>query len=376
MNSSLFLFRVRGGLPPLLLGALLAVALVVRLSAAEKFTPVTLSGWTATDGVTTPGDRGKGLVIPAGAQLSRLFPAGQVQVQLSTRPYFSSAPGGWASLEIGPVSLTFVRNADGGGMVLLGDELLELPFDLPLNAEGRSQAALEFTLSFNQGQGLAALTFQQRTFEVAATTPPGPIEVALSAGGIRVWEIEKIAIKASASVVAPAGSGGGAQAPQVLSAAAPGNRDATLKGARDQARSLFRSGDDVAAEKVLTGANRNPANTPEWHLESANALVQMAFSLARAGQPEKVVRLAYRALQHTEKASRKAARQPGQETLVTAADELAALIQEKLLADYKGAREFYLKAALRRPQGGAEGALNRLEKAAKEAERKGAARGR
>lgn len=142
--------------------------------------------------------------------------------------------------------------------------------------------------------------------------------------------------------------------------------------ATDHARELFLSGQDAAAEKRLTDRNRNPKQTAEWHLESANELVQMAFSLTRAGQPERAAQVARRALAHTEQAVR-LARRPA---LAASAEETAAFIQEKLLADHEAAKAAYRAAARRHPRGGAANELQRLERIEQAAERKAARRNR
>ena len=339
----------------------------------DRFVPIVVADWTATGGIVTTGARGEGVVIPAGTHLSRVFAVNELTLKVSCRPFFTTAPEDWAMLYVGPASLTFVRNPDGGGVVLFGDEPLELPFGLVLDDEGRSRAPLDFTFSFDREGRLAVLTVRQVAFDVSATAEAGPIEVALSAGARHGWSFDELAVNERALLddLASGGSGRRSAPIAALPAALPrANRGQELHEARQTARDLFGAGNDLAAEKALIAANRNPINSAEWHLETADALVQLAFSFSRAGQPEKASRLATRALEHAERAVRKADRQPGQEALVSAAQTTTALIREKLLADYIGARAFYLKAAVRHPRGGADGQLNRLERASQEAERK------
>lgn len=372
MNLRSFPFPVRRPLAAILL----ALAVLPSLPGADDFTPVAPADWTVTGGAPSGVERGRGLVIPAGAQVSRFYGDAAVELEISSRPYFNVEPAQCAFLEIGPAGLTFVRKADGGGMVLLGDEPLDLPFALPLDAEGRSVAALNFIVAFDPAEQRATLTIDQAVFEVPATAT-GAVEVALSAGAKRAWTLEKIAVRASVATGVNRRTAGTGHAGATAAAMLPDrNRRELLGEARASARGLFKAGEDLAAERTLTSRNRNPANSAEWHLESANALVQIAFSFARAGEPAKAARIASRALEHAEKARRKAARQPGQETLATAADETSALIQEKLLGDYDRAREFYTNAVLRKPRGGADAALSRLERINRETERKDAARRR
>jgi len=145
------------------------------------------------------------------------------------------------------------------------------------------------------------------------------------------------------------------------------NRAAVRKQAVDDAKTLFLAGDgDEQAERKLTDANQNPRNTAEWHLESANELLQMAFALTREGKPERAGDLARRALQHTRQAANRADRP----ALAAAAEETAAFIHERLLGDYAAAKAGYQSATQRHPQGGAARELDRLNKLQQEADRR------
>jgi len=359
-----------------------AIALVAMLTASiglkaddgasrsRSFVPVVVADWTATGGVVTTAER-DGVLIPAGAQLSRFFAVNELTLKIACRPYFTTVPEEWAMLYVGPASLTFVRNPDGGGVVLFGDEPLALPFGLVLDEDGRSRAPIDFTFHFDRNGRLATLTVRQASFDVPATAADGPIEVSLSAGSRQAWLLDELAVDEDAILEdRVAGAAGNGTPADFAPAALPGpNRTEALREARDSARELFGAGNDLAAEKALTAANRNPANSAEWHLETADALVQLAFGFSRSGRPEKAAHLATRALEHAERAARKAER-PGQEMLLNAAQGTTALIREKLLADYAGARAFYLKVAARHPRGGAGEQLNRLERIHEEAGRK------
>jgi hypothetical protein len=153
-----------------------------------------------------------------------------------------------------------------------------------------------------------------------------------------------------------------------LAFAQPADQKNSHQQARDDARILFIDGSDDAAEQKLVEANRNPPGTPEWHLESANVLVHMAFSFARDSQPEKAALIARRALRHTEQV----ATNQGLSALRSAtADEMTAFIQEKLLADYAAAKAAYQSAAQRNPTGGAAKQVERLDRMNQEGNRKG-----
>lgn len=344
---------------------------------AEVMTPDTLGRWSAAGGAATMSGSDGTMTIPTGAQIYRFFAAGAVEARLVSRPYFSSTPAGAALLGIGPANLTFVRDPGGGGLVLLGDEPLALPFDLPLDDAGRSRESLDFFLVYDPVAGKATLRINGAVFDVAATAAPQPVEVAVAAGDVTPWTIDRLEIRMTVPipVVSPPGAKAGDETSLSTTAGlSPVERARLRREATAQAKEMFLQRVDAAAEKVLTRANRNPLNSAEWHLESANALVQMAFAVSRAGRPEKAVALAERALEHIELAIRKAARQPGQDALAANAEKLAGFVREKLLADQAGAREYYHRAALRYPRGGAGKQLDRLDEIEREAGRRAAGR--
>lgn len=132
------------------------------------------------------------------------------------------------------------------------------------------------------------------------------------------------------------------------------------------AAALFASGGDEAAEKALTDANRNPKNSAEWHLETANALLHAALEQHRAARPHKTGSIARRAVQHADLAVQKAA----SPAIAAAAQETAAFITERLLGDYAGAKARYQDAARRHPQGPAAKEAERIQKTEDEADRK------
>jgi len=348
----------------------LAIGAVTGLVAQGRFTPVDLNDWKASDGIPVVDSRRNTVLLPGGSQISRLIDASRIEIKVVSRPVFTSVPADWASIEIGPASLTFVRDATGGGMVLLGDEPLALPFALPLDSDGRSQDALEFVFEYNQDDAKAKLVVGRTEFDIEATGPAGSIEVALSAGRTIPWSLDRLELRSRPVADAPAGNRNGAVGSSSARIASTAERASQRRQALASARDLFSQDDDAGGEKALTDGNRNPRNTAEWHLESANELIQAAFSLTRAGKPQKAAQLARRALEHTEKAARKAARQAGKESLTATAESTAAFIHERLLANYSAARSFYQSAALRQPTGQAGRDLKRLDRADKEARRK------
>jgi hypothetical protein len=347
-------------------------------SPPEVMTVETLSHWSATGGDATVSAPQGTVTIPQRAQIYRHYPAGVLEVRLVSRPYFSSTPAGAPLLGVGPANLTFVREVGGGGLVLLGDEPLALPFELPLDDAGRSREPLDLSLIYDPASAKASLRINGTVFDVAATAAPQPVEVAVSAGEVTAWAIERLEVRTSVPEFVPASSAARRADEEIAESTTAGLSPAERARLRNQAtadaKRMFLERVDAAAEKVLTRANRNPLNSAEWHMESANALVHMAFAVSRAGRPEKAVALAERALEHIELAIRKAARQPGQDALAANAEKLAGFVREKLLADQAGAREYYHRAALRYPRGGAGKQLDRLDEIEREAGRRAAGR--
>lgn len=355
----------------------LCAALATGLTAGDKLDAQTLAEWSSVGAAPVVGP--DGITLPQGAQLFRTYPSGPLDIRLVSHPYFSDTPAGWAVLEVGFANLTFVRKPEGGGVVLLADSALALPFDLPLDADGRSRDPLDLALRYDPDDGVAVLTLNEAEFDVAVTAPSGPVELAVQSGDVRSWRLEllQVAVGEAGSAGDSANRGGGSgNRSEATPRLTPAEQARAKRDAANRAKEQFLERTDAAAEKTLTDANRNPRNSAEWHLESANGLVQMAFSLSRAGHPQKAVWLAQRALEHTVLAGNKAARKPDGAVLATTINELAGFIREKLLADHAGATMEYQKAVARHPEGGVKSLLDRLEQIESEAARKGGARHR
>lgn len=373
MSFTFFTYRTLSrGFALLLISVTLSQAVAGVGLTTETLTSKTVSSWKATDGVPVWEKTG-GLSLPAGAQLSRTFDAKHVEVRMISKPFFSATPASWAALEVGPVSLSFVRDSKGGGMVLLADEPLELPTSVSLDQDGRSRVPLEFVLTYDLVAGEATLSIDKTLFEVEATVPVSAVEVAFSSGTLGSWSVDTLQLKFGESSATGNGSrtaniqpAGNAFAKTIPS----GERLLTRRQAQTDAWNYFMQGSDLEGEKVLTEANLNPKYSAHWHLESANELVQIALSLARAGHPKKAAQVAQRALEHTEKAARKAARQSELAGIAAAADESAAFIHERLLGDYSEAQVLYQRAALRQPSGYGASAAKRIESLKAEAGRK------
>lgn len=177
-----------------LIAALAALLLTFDALAQGTFTPVDLGTWNIRgDAPTADATRGT-ISIPAGAQLNRSFTSDEIAVRVVSRPLFSQDLTGLSTLEVGQAILTFTRDEDGGALVLLGDQAVTLPFEIALDADGRSEKALELTLGFNRRQGTANLLFERQQFTLAASAPVGPIEVVVSAGNAAPWSLDSLAV--------------------------------------------------------------------------------------------------------------------------------------------------------------------------------------
>jgi len=360
-----------------LLAGLTGAVLTLSLHAQPGLTAQALAQWTTTNGVqsstTSPGE----ILLPVGGEISRTLDADMIALHLRSQPFFSSAPEGWPAVEIGPASLIFLRDQSGGGMVLAGNQLLLLPFTVALGADGRSEKPLDITFSYNRIANAGTLRFDGSTYDVPADpTDSGPVRIAVFSGKVASWTLESLELTATgvATENGADASGGVNRATNAHAQAAlpAANRGASRKQANDLAKRLFDAGDDDAAERALTGQNLNPKGTPEWHIESANALVQMAFSLARTGQPEKSARIARRALLHTRFAIQKTT-EPG---VAAVAEQTAGFIQERFLANMTEAKARYQSAVQKLPGSVAQRSLDRLGKSEEESIRKQGIRGR
>lgn len=96
--------------------------------AAETLDEKSLPRWQSAAGTPAADTKTGTVTLPAGSQLYRRVAEESLNLRLVSRPVFGAQPVDWASIELGPVSLTFVRDPDGGGMVLLADEPLGYVF--------------------------------------------------------------------------------------------------------------------------------------------------------------------------------------------------------------------------------------------------------
>lgn len=140
----------------------------------------------------------------------------------------------------------------------------------------------------------------------------------------------------------------------------PASMALDFRAAKAAARLLAKSNRIKDAEDELVRSNKFQPNTPEWHLETSQKLVDTARELAREGATDPVSALANQSLMHLDRvaALMADARTKGQ------AKAAAALIHERLLGDTPAAIASYQAAlALDPNDAGSREALEHLKAA-------------
>lgn len=251
-----------------------------------------LDGWTVT-GAPVQFDAAQVPTLPAGAELTKVLPAGATSLRLVSRPYFGTQADGWPTLEVGPSSLSFTRDPAGGAMVLLGDTALPLPFAIVLGEDGRSVQPLDLTLGYDPTARTATLLFGGQSYSTPATVPAESVAVVLAAGREAAWRLEALTVQSEptpAATSAPGKSGATPAATAKSGPSAGGAADlrplpeqAVLAAQQRQAYvtadSLFKQKDYAGGEAALTNANRYRPGTLGWQLETAHKLTFAALTL-------------------------------------------------------------------------------------------------
>lgn len=316
--------------------------------------------------------------LPAGSELVRSYDADRVAVQVVSQPFFGATSAEWATLEVGPASLAFLREKNGGAVLLLGDQPLALPDALALGPDGRSAAPFSFELSYDRAQALAILAVGAQTFRVPAAAPPGPLTVVLAAGAGAEWRLDNLQITPGPVGLAatdfplsaaPRSPRPAADSPLLT----PGALTAALtakQAALAQAVALFAAGGTQAAERVLEAASPRAKDSTRWHFEVAGGLVRLALASASRGATAPALTAAGQALARLDQAVARAT--PAENALAANALGLRGWLEERFLGDWSAAKASYQLAAQRWPQGQAGRQAERLE----DAERESTLRGR
>jgi hypothetical protein len=284
-----------------------------------------------------------GIVLPAGKELTRIYSAEQISVRVLSRPFFSASATGTPALEVGPVSLTFMRDKAGGAMLLLGDTPLNLPFTIALGEDGRSADPVDFVLSYNQPLHLAKVTLGKSVFAVEATAMAGPLGVVVTAGTEQTWSLDVLDVQAGTGVGAGGKNNAAGEASRIVPRAVnPKIFAANRAQDFDDSEALLRTGDLAGAEKALFRSNRWPEDTVGWRLESAGRLTQLALVLRQKYDYPDAIALAQRTLAILREIETVKPKAGARER--TQAYEMAAYIAQELLRDPAAARVDYQQA--------------------------------
>jgi len=202
----------------------------------------TLAGWTVFGADSQALAAQSDLSLPAGAQISRVFSADGLSLQITSSPQFGAVPADSPVLEIGTAALVFVQNGNTGKISLVVDDNapVPLPFTFALDANGRSLAPL--TLNFARQDGVVSVASggQSQSFPVAPVTG-SVLEIVVSAGADHDWPLDQLTVTLLANnVVVPAMNNGNGQAdstkaksdtPTTAGAAAPPKSAGAVNGA-------------------------------------------------------------------------------------------------------------------------------------------------
>lgn len=306
--------------------------------------------WQST-GTVTVSAAAPTVVLSAGAQLTQSNTTGEVSVRIVSRPYFSLEPSGWQSLEVGPASLTFVRDEAAGAMVLLGDRPLSLPFGIQLDSEGRSITPLDLVLRYSVSQSEAALLIENQTITLQATATPGAaLEIALTAGATASWTIDLVEVQAfpSDSEPPPDESTDTSDATSDSTTATTRAEIAAFLQKRREARTAamehFQAGDLAAGEAALIGGLRDDPETYDGKLELAGRLTHLALVLRQKYDYRGALALAQRARTILFEAEALGAPIGSRRGSGGRIHEMAGFIAERLLYDSAAARTAYERA--------------------------------
>lgn len=354
----------------------LSFLLTASLTAQDRLSPATLFAWHAAGAAPITDPATGAITVPVGGQLDRTYPDAKVTVRLLSRPYFQAKPSNWPGLEVGPAALAFVQDGAGGGMVLLGDEVLTLPQAIALDATGRSIRQLDLSLAFDRSRNKATLVLDGASYNVAATAIDQAVTVAISAGGEAAWTLDLLEVNSSPSAVEsdPKTAGTNGDNQPKAGDARPGSSAADVaarKQAFEEALALFKAKDYARAEARLLLSNRQKPGTLGWHLESAGKLTHMALVLRQQYDPHGAIIVAQRA----QALLADAGKFTGQADRIrqrAEVHEMKGYLNEELMRDPAAARIDYEQARKTDPGSArATTALGRIEEADAKAIRRG-----
>lgn len=237
-----------------LLSGILVLASVLTAGVQDHaVTPATLADWQLTGADRAKVQARDTLELPAGAEISRTFPAGTVVLHTVSRPHFGSTSNDWPVIQVGPAALALVRKGVHGELVLLVGEVVSiLTAEIPLDAHGQVLQPLEIALGYDPAAKTGVVVFadQVLSFKGTAKDPAG--EIAVSAGAKYSWTqdaLEVLVITADAPADAVGGLAGGK----------PAQRAAQLELAVVQLR---QAGETINARNITISAVAARPETP------------------------------------------------------------------------------------------------------------------
>jgi len=333
------------------IGLLLAIVQALSLGSAGSPTnaQAVIAEWDVAGAAPVDGTEGV-TILPAGSELSRELSAGHVSVRIVSRPYFGSTAADWASVEIGPASLFFVRDGRGGGVVLLGDQALPLPVPVQLGADGRAVKALTVEMVVDLAARVARVQVEGADFQVPTAAATGGVPVVLAAGARTPWAIESLELNA-----------GPGEVPGVSPAARPADASTghTSSPRRDSAvRAVVRrggylaagerlaAGDEQAAIEAIGTGLRHEQGSALWHLAVGHRLGRLALELAGKGEPGPASVAARRAIANLRTAEQKAG---DRKEVAANARMLSGFLHERYFGDLNAALADYRAAAELQP---------------------------
>lgn len=168
----------------------------LRLGAAEQLLPVTpqtLAGWSVAGAEKNALASGQQLILPANAQLSRVFAPQAVIVRLVSRPVLAETSAEWPILEIGPVALALTGREGHGRLVLVvnGDRVIDLPWPV---VPDPAHPAVDLILAYDPVTGAGLIGLKDRLQPFASAPSAQPVEVILSAGAHAAWPQDSLSV--------------------------------------------------------------------------------------------------------------------------------------------------------------------------------------
>lgn len=292
--------------------------------------------------------------LPMGGEFSKNLDGTVVGVRIVSRPFFGSDPKTWSMITVGSATLTFARDAQGGGMLLVGDSMQALPNVVVLGEDGRPARPLDIKMTVDRPAGLAKVSMGGKEgISVRVNLPSGATAVVVSAGLASTWTLDAVELIGVESLE---GSGSADEKnnerdlPQTKVLPVFGTPEWTTEynSSFDDGLALAHGKNIPAAERRLFALNENKPGTAEWFVESASKLVRLSLTLRERYDYPMSTEVAQRALELLEEGGRLGL--SSKTPLQVSAFETAGFLKEEVLRDEEAAVVEYRKAAALDPK--------------------------